>query len=442
MIKKFTIRSARKVAHISNRYFSKATRLTQKVEDKATRILSGLDYTFKTDDTISLEKIYYSTLPYVTPINPSLPPIGSQPAIVLFLPTLDDKSFFGGTSTALIVAGKSAIISKRRLRIVQTLKTGHNADLSGFFALHGLSIPKEDITVLSVADRKYDVYGYIPMNPEDVFIASAWWDAHLISQLPIKNKFIYLVQDFEPIFYNNSDLYVLAEQTYKNDGFVALCNTQLMHDFMKERAYPIFKGTQSFWFEPAVSRIESGEAIEKATNEKKRLFIYGRPNVHRNLFFNALNSVDLAIKSGGLEPSEWEFYMAGQDNIPDIKLSSGAVIQNLGKMNVEDYIQFSKSIDVAVSLMMAPHPNYPTLEFASIGSAVVTTNYANKNDLSKYSRNIIMADPGIESVSNAIIKASKLNYKTRLKALETTNIEKSWDEALDTKLKQVLKLVI
>jgi len=438
MIKKFIIRSARKTAHITTKYLGKVTSVTQRVEDKTTRILSGVDYSFKTDDTISLEKIYYNTLPYVTPLNPSLPAIGARPAIVLFLPTLDDKSFFGGTSTALIVAGKLALLSNRRLRVVQTLKTGHNANLSEFFNTQGLNIPTEDITVITVADRKYDIYGYIPMHPEDIFIASAWWDAHLISQLPIQNKFIYLVQDFEPIFYNNSDMYVLAEQTYKNKGFIALCNTELMYDFMKSRNYPVFDSSQSYWFEPAVSRIESGPAIKKEAGEKKKLFIYGRPNVHRNLFFNALNSLDLAIKSGDLKASEWEFYMAGQDNIPDVKLSSGAIIRNLGKMTVADYTAFSKSIDLAISLMMAPHPNYPTLEFASIGTAVVTTKYENKVNLSKYSENIIVSEAGIEEVASSIIKASKRSYKQRIDALETTNIQTSWDVALDDKLKKIL----
>jgi len=442
MIKKFIIRSARKTAHITTKYLGKVTSITQRVEDKTTRILSGVDYSFKTDDTISLEKIYYNTLPYVTPLNPSLPAIGAMPAIVLFLPTLDDKSFFGGTSTALIVAGKLALLSNRRLRVVQTLKTGHNANLSEFFNAQGLDIPTEDITVITVADRKYDIYGYIPMHPEDIFIASAWWDAHLISQLPIQNKFIYLVQDFEPIFYNNSDMYVLAEQTYKNKGFIALCNTELMYDFMKSRNYPVFDSPQSYWFEPAVSRIESGPAIKKEAGEKKKLFIYGRPNVHRNLFFNALNSLDLAIKSGGLKASEWEFYMAGQDNIPDVKLSSGAVIRNLGKMTVADYTGFSKSIDLAISLMMAPHPNYPTLEFASIGTAVVTTKYENKVNLSNYSENIIVSEVGIEEVASSITKASKRSYKQRIDALGTTNIQTSWDVALDDKLQQILKSII
>jgi len=440
-VRRFVIRAARKTAVQGNRVLRKASRLAEKVEIKSTRILDGVDYSLKINEEVPVDKIYYNTIPYVLPLHASMPAIGSKPTVTLLIPSLDGASFFGGTATALVVAAKFAIQKQRKLRIVQTLKTGHPGKLSLFFASEGIEMPDEDIQVLSVADRAYDRYGYVSMHPDDLFIASAWWDAQILSEMPLKNKFIYLVQDFEPIFYNNSDMYVLAEQTYKNKGFIALCNTELMHDFMKGRNYPVFDSPQSYWFEPAVSRIESGTFIKKVTGEKKKLFVYGRPNVHRNLFFNALNSLDLAIKSGGIDASEWEFYMAGQDNVPDVKLSSGAVVKNLGKMSVPDYTKFSKSVDLAISLMMAPHPNYPTLEFASIGTSVVTTRYENKVDLSKYSENIVVSEVGIQAVSDSITKAAKRTYKQRVDALTTTNISTSWNESLDDKLKQILKSI-
>ena len=440
-MKKFVIRSARKSAHISSKVLRKGLRLTNKVEDKAARILNGTDYSVRAEDTMPLEKIYYNSLPYITPVNPSLPAISSKPSVVLFLPTLDGKSFYGGTATALVVAGRLAQLKNRQLRIVQTLKTGKASKLTDFFKSEGLTITEEDISVISVADRAYNVYGYVSMHPEDIFIASAWWDAHLINQLPLKQKFIYLIQDFEPIFYNNSDLYVYAEETYKQSSFIPLCNTKLMYDFMKDRGYDAFKGSTAHWFEPAVSRAKSGLVHKKKPTEKKKLFLYGRPDVHRNLFFTALTSIDFAFKAGFLDVSEWEVFMAGQDKIPDIKLTSGVKITNLGKMSMEKYIEFSKSIDLAVSLMMAPHPNYPTLEFASIGTSVVTTKYGNKQDLKKYSKNIVTSDIGVESIAGAIKNAASLTYKQRLENVETDSINESWKTALDDTLKEVLKKI-
>ena len=433
-VRRFVIRAARKSAHVGNKALRKASTLADKVEAKATRILDGVDFSMRVNDQIHFEKLYYNTLPYVLPVHASMPAVGSTPTVTLFIPSLDGASFFGGTATALVVAAKIAIKKDRKLRIVQTLKTGHPGKLSPFFASEGVDIPEEKIQVISVADRAYDRYGYVSMHPDDIFIASAWWDAQILSQMPLRNKFIYLVQDFEPIFYNNSDQYVLAEETYKGTNFIPLCNTELMSDFMRSRNYEAFVKNPLF-FEPAVSRIKSGEKEKKKNNEKKKLFLYGRPNVHRNLFLTALDALDIAFKSGFLDSNEWEVVMAGQNHLPDIKLPSGLSVKNLGKMDMEEYISFSKTVDIALSPMMAPHPNYPTLEFSSIGTQVVTTRYANKTDLSRYADCITMADSSAESIAGAInIAAKNISKKT------SSNVLTSWDTSLDEVLGKVLKI--
>ena len=439
-LQQFAIRAIRKGAHLNNKGLHRVLGFTTKVEGKATRILDGTDYSVKPSSSVPFEKVYYNTLEYITPLNPAMPAVGSKPTVTLLLPTLDDGSFFGGTATALVVAAKLAKRQKRKLRIVQTLKTGHVESLVPFFEREGVPMKDEDIKIISVADRAYNRYGYISMLPDDTFIASAWWDAYLLSQLPLTKKFIYLIQDFEPIFYNNGDKYILAESTYKTDKFVPLCNTRLMYDFMSDRSYPAFNGrSKAFFFEPAVSRLSTGAVKPKQSAQKKRLFLYGRPNVHRNLFFTALESIDYAFKEGFLERDEWECYMAGQNNLPDIDLPSRMSVKNLGKMTMDEYVAFSKTVDLAVSPMMAPHPNYPTLEFSSIGTAVVTTKYANKQSLENYSKNIVMSDTGVESLAGAIRQAASLTEDVREKNLKDNGISDSWDQSLDTVISDVLK---
>lgn len=437
--KRFAFKAARKSAHITNKALHKTLHFTTRVENKAGRILEGSDLSHQSSTTIPLEKAYYGALKYITPLNPALPVVGQKASIVLLLPTLDGKSFYGGTATALIVAGRAAELQRRPLRIVQTLKTGQAKDLSIFFKEYGITLSEEDISIVSVADRAYNVYGYLPMHPEDIYVASAWWDAYLLNQLPLTRKYIYLIQDFEPIFYNNSDSYVLAESTYKTDGFVPFCNTKLMYDFMKDRNYPVFQKSTARWFEPAVSRVASGKKVIKTSGERKSLFLYGRPDVHRNLFFTALNALDYSFKSGFLKNGEWDLFMAGQDGLPNIKLSAGPEITNLGKMSMDDYIAFSKTVDVAISPMMAPHPNYPTLEFASIGSTVVTTRYANKTDLSKYSNNIVLSDIDAESMAGAINIAANKSAEDIEKDFQQTTINENWANALDEQLQEILK---
>lgn len=439
----YGMRVVRKTAHLGNRALHKVLSLSTRVENKATRILDGTDYSVKINNTDPLEKVYYSNIPFVLPINPALPNIGQNASVVLLIPSLDGKSFYGGAATALIVAAKTALRMKRPLRVVQTTKTGIPTGLQQFFDREGVPIDVEkDVTVLTVADRAYNVYGYLAMHPDDIFVASAWWDAHVLHDLPINHKFIYLIQDFEPIFYNNSDQYILAEETYKKSGFVPVCNTKLMYDFMAQRSYPCFKEKDAFFFEPAVSRATGATDKEKRVGENKVLFLYGRPNVHRNLFFTALNAIDYAFKAGFLDPKEWSLFMAGDEKLPDIKLTSGPTIRNKGKMSMEKYIAFSTTVDVAVSPMMAPHPNYPTLELSSIGAQVVTTRYANKTDLSNYSPNIVMCDIDVESMAGAINEAAKrVSAPVHRSTENNTWLPQSWDDALDKVLEQTIAVL-
>ncbi len=431
-----SIRVIRKSSHLLTKTLHRGLRASTKVEDKATKILTGVDFSVEAFKEVSFEKVFYNGIPYnIAPLNPALPALNRTGTVTLLIPSLTKSSFYGGTATALIVAGKIALKTNKPLRIIETLQPGGKEGLGNFFKDNGIKIKEDDVELIDVSSRRYNVYGYVDIHSDDLFIASAWWDAYLLNQLPLPRKFIYLIQDFEPIFYANSDKYVLAENTYKSESFIPLCNTELMYDFLSER-YPYIKKTAT-WFEPAVSQGKKGYSIKNT--DKKRIFLYGRPNVERNLFYSALHALEKIFASSSLNNNDWEIFLAGQDKIPTITLSSGMKITNLGKMSVKDYYKFARSVDLTISPMMAPHPNYPTLELASIGSAVVTTKYENKQDLSKYSDNIFMADLSLESIIEATLKASKLSHKQRLENAKASHILDSWNDALDKPIEVLLK---
>jgi len=435
-IKRTGFRVIRKSAHLSHRVLKKGASFTAKVEDKTTRIITGKDFSVQLDESIPIEKALYNGIKFnIAPLNPALPAVGREGKVTLLLPSLNKQSFFGGTATALIVAAKLALKLNKDLRIVETLAPGGKAGLGDFLENNGLHL-KNDVELIDVSARTHDRYGYIDLHPEDVFIASAWWDARLIGQLPLKSKFIYLIQDFEPIFYANSDEYVLAESTYHMKNFIPLCNTRLMHEFMEYKGYE-YIATNALWFEPAVSRMAQGYSTKNSG--KKRIFLYGRPSVPRNLFYTALSALNQVFDTGKLSVNDWEIFMAGQDKLPSIVLSTGIPVQNLGKLSMDDYTQFVKTVDVAISPMMAPHPNYPTLEFASAGAAVVTTKYETKTDLSRYSKNILLADLNIESLAYNIVEAANIDYEKRIENLKSNDIEASWDATLEKVLNQLVK---
>jgi len=435
-IKKNGVRVIRKSAHLTHKVLRKGANFSAKVEDKTTRIITGKDFSVKISPSLNVEKVLFNGIKYnLSPLNPALPAVGRPPKITLLIPSLNNQSFFGGTATALIVAAKISKSVDMPLRIIETLSPGGIAGLGDFLHENGLDL-KYNVELIDVSSRTYNKYGYIDLHPEDILIASAWWDAKLISQLPRKKPFIYLIQDYEPIFYANSDEYVLAENTYQTEDFIPLCNTKLMYDFMTKKGYGFIEKT-GLWFEPAVSKLKYGNSLQNVS--KRRIFLYGRPSVHRNLFYTAVEAINRAFSSGQLDTNGWEVYMAGQDKLPSISLSTGVEIQNLGKLTIGEYNEFIKTVDVAISPMMAPHPNYPTLEFASVGSMVVTTKYETKNDLSSYSKNILLADLGADSLTKAIVAASKIDYKQRISNLASNKILADWGDALDDVIDNVIE---
>lgn len=433
----FFIRVIRKLAFITKRITRKAFYFSSRVEDKATRMLTGSDFSRPLVGTMSFEEVFYNGIPYnLAPLNPALPALGREGKVTLLIPSLQNSSFFGGTATALIIAGQLAMKLGQGLRIVETLSSGGKTGLGKFFASNNIDIRESDVELLDVSGRRFNVYGYLDMHPDDTYIASAWWDAYLLNMLPLSRKFIYLIQDYEPIFYPNGDRFVLAESTYHSDKFIPLCNTELMYKFMVSKGYDSIK-KDGLWFEPAVSYRAHGLSHEN--KGKKRIFLYGRPQVERNLYYSGLLALNQAFAENELNPTEWEVYMAGQDNMPSVRLSSGVLVENLGKMPMNEYIEFTRTVDLAISLMMAPHPNYPTLEFASVGASVVTTRYETKDDLSSYSKNIYMSDTHPDSIGQVIIKASKVPYATRIKNAESNNINESWGEALNEPLGKIVR---
>lgn len=430
-MKKIAYRALRKSAHLATPVLSRLATISQKVEHKTTRIITG-----QTSDGVKVVEgdahtiapfidLQRSYLPEATPLYPALPKPGRKPALTILVPTLNKGLFFGGIATALITAAMVAKKQKLDLRVLQTFTAG-DADVGQFLKDKNIAF-EGDISVEDVSAKKTKQYIFIDIHPQDIFMASAWADAYVLQRLPLKTKFIYLIQDYEPIFFPNSDQRVKAESTYRSDRYIALCNTELLYRHLLSEGFDEVKKNNSVWFEPAVANIQ--KSIKN--NARKRLFIYGRTRVKRNLFFSAIEAVNMAFSKGDLNAEEWDIFMAGQDDIPSLELSSGVKVKNLGKMALDEYYEFMRTIDVAVSPMMAPHPNYPTLEFASTGAAVVSTKYGVKQDLKSYSKNIIMADCSTESMAEAIVRAAALDYDLRLKNAEESTIPYSWLESLE-----------
>jgi hypothetical protein len=441
MQKKFNVfifRVIRKLSHLFNKFFGKVSHFLERVEGKTTRIIISKSGSPSGKPSQPFANLFYSAFPHITPIHPALPAIGQKPSVTVFVPSLTPRGFYGGIATLLRTSALLAIKLGYDYRVVQTSGFEKNTDfVLKFLADDGIVIPKERFSTIDVSFRDLGNFAYLPLHPEDIVYVSAWWDAYTASRLPLKKKFVYLIQDYEPIFYNNSDSSVLAHETYTSEKFIPFCNTKTLYEFFSQKGYAYIE-KNGVYFEPAVGKTRTKKLPVKEPATKK-IFLYGRPEVHRNLFYSAVHAIEIALANPLLDTQKWEVFSAGQDSIPDIKLSTGHVIKNLGKMDLADYYAFAQTIDIAVSPMLAPHPNYPTLEFASLGSAVVSTKYENKVSLDAYSKNIFMAEPDAVSLADHILKATQLAISQRAENLKSDHIQKDWTKACEQPLKELIK---
>jgi hypothetical protein len=427
------LRAIRKTSHISRKATTKGAQFFGKVENKATRLIVDKAGSMDGRESINFDSFLFKGFPQITPVHPALPQLGQRPSVTVFA-FLDPRGFYGGIATLLIVAASMAKKLDYDLRVAQTANYSKDNQVLKFLKSNGIDIAPSRFSTVNLSHRNPYSYAYLPLHEDDVVVVSAWWDAVVASKLPLTKKFLYLIQDYEPIFYNNGDAQQFAESTYHSKNFVPLCNTKLMKDFFNANKYKYIHENASY-FEPAVGKVNTNDSKRK----RKKMFLYGRPSVHRNMFYSALEAIDLAFSDERLDPQKWEVFCAGQGNVPNIKFQSGVTIKNLGKMDLDDYYKFAGSIDVTLSPMLAPHPNYPTLELASLGSMVVSTKYANKQDLSFYSPNILMADPTIDDMAANIIQAALTDTTEREANIKKNNIGTSWISALDSPLEEVLK---
>lgn len=431
-MKKTALRAIRKTSHITKKVGQKGVNFLGKVENKATFLINnGI-----IGDSVKVDDVFYSKYPHLTPVYPSLPELGQKPSVTVFA-FLHPAGFFGGIATLLFTAAKLANELNYDLRVVQTTGYSDKVDVVKFLNENGIEFSYDRYSTLNLSNRSNYDYGYLPLHPDDVVMVSAWWDARIASELPLKNKFVYLIQDFEPIFYNNSDAFTLSDETYKTEKFLPITNTEILLEYFKKNGYN-YIAENAVFFEPAPSPNVKLKKFSEET-KTKRIFLYGRPNVDRNMFYTAIKALDLAVNDERLADYDIEVYSAGSSEVPNIELSNGTKIKNKGKMPLDEYYKFVQTVDVAISPMLAPHPNYPTLEFSSIGATVVTTKWETKQNLDRYSKNIFMCEPTIKDMADKIVEAIIKPISEVSKDAKSNNLNTDWNIALKTPIEELAK---
>lgn len=363
----------------------------------------------------------------------------------VLLPSLDSANFFGGYIGMLNFA-KCIHESGCKTRILLT-------DQNEVFTSELIKIQKHDVTLNDFLaeveiEACYSQDDIIEISSNDIFVATSWWTAHIAHEAVAKtshNKFIFLEQDYEPIFYEHGAYRVLAEQCY---GFshVPMYSTALLQDFFVRKGIitPCDKGE---YFNNPVLDFQLTDSFSHNKARKRRLLFYARPQPHnaRNLYPLGCLAIDKAGAMGYFAEEEWEIIGIGGD-VGEQKLPCGLTIRHIGKFDLQKYKELLPEHDLGLSLMDSPHPSLLPIEMASAGLLVVTNTYDIKDAhyFTGISSNIKAVPSDMDSLALALIEQSSRvgDLDQRLKGSKV-NWPHSWEEALPLKkIENVLNAVM
>lgn len=313
----------------------------------------------------------------------------------LLIPSVLKEHCFGGIATALRFFDelrKKCGCASRIISIDAVFDPERAVDLAEYATVSAEDDSSAHAQVLPYAER---IGRTFPVGAEDVFITTAWWSAYLTQSviewqaLTYGQHFrpmIYLIQDFEPGFYEWSSRYMMADSTYRSDiPVIAAFNSKLLHDYVMGMGYVFYK---SYAFDPMLNPVllDSLRKTTKSIYKDKVIVFYGRPSVKRNAFELVLDALRIwsQIQIGA---DEWTVLSIGEPH-GDICIGDGLYVHAKGKMSLLEYASVLREAYVGISLMVSPHPSYPPLEMASFGVRTIVNRYGSK-DLSSFSENIV-----------------------------------------------------
>ncbi|MGB1207938.1 MAG: glycosyl transferase family 1 [Paracoccaceae bacterium] len=329
------------------------------------------------------------------------------PAFTILVPTLNPTEIFAGIATALDI-GLGLAARGYHVRFIATDLPVSSPAVSRGFLIQRLSVQDR---ATGAAERIMLQCGVtsetLPGHRADIYMATAWWSAHVAQHLIEtyqldQPRFFYLIQDFEPNFYAWGSEFADAMASY-GLNFEPIFNTTLLRDYFAAQGFG-FAQPDTLAFRPSIDIDHYTKTPRPETRPaRRRLALYGRPEVARNMYPVALQALANFIEAEALDPDQIELVSIGMAHQP-VKMPRGVTLESLGKLPWNEYPTYLGDVDVGLSLMYSPHPSHPPLEMAASGVRVVTNVFGPK-DLSSLSSAITAVAPTIPDITAALSQA-------------------------------------
>lgn len=330
-------------------------------------------------------------------------------------PAIDLKHFFGGFIAVFNLALR-LVERGHRVRLVATEPSGLPADWRAQLAAYeGLGQGLDQIEVAFAHDREP-----LPINPADALIATHWTVAHIAhgaAQELDSERFVYLIQEYEPFIFPMGSAAALAAGSY-DLPHRAIFSTELLRRYFAAHRIGVFAAGEeagrrdSVVLDNAITPVGPVTAADLRRAGRPRLLFYARPEEHaqRNLFELGTMALDRAVAAGRLEG--WDLVGVGTVEAgsgPLVLPESGARVEMLPRSAQAEYAQLLRSCDVGLALMYTPHPSLVPIEMAAAGMVTVTNTFENKDAaaMRAISTNIEAVAPRVDDLAAALGAAAE-----------------------------------
>jgi hypothetical protein len=387
---------------------------------------SGTGYTpaLVSMEQTSIAQVLRERFPAIQPL-PSfiVPGVGDRLNVVT--DSINSGSLFGGVSTSLIL---SALLAERwncDLRIVTRTAPAQKQNFQRVLQLNQIPF---DRNVEFVFVNQADPGAQLSVGEREVFLTTSWWTTKSVMGTFGHKRIVYLLQEDEREFYPFGDDHLRCSATLRTAELRVLINTELLYDHLVNQGFDNIRDN-GVWFEPSFP----ARVFDHPPQQQKRnFFFYARPRHVRNLFYLGLEVIEAAVSQGILDPNEWEFYFVGTD-IPRLNITNSCSARLVQDVDYGEYTALVRQMDLGLCLMYTPHPSYPPLDLVASGAVVVTNKYANKQDLSSYSRNILCEQLDVDSLVEGIEKGVGLakNLAARRANFESNRLLHNWHTSFE-----------
>jgi hypothetical protein len=278
-------------------------------------------------------------------------------------------------------------------------------------------------------------------------VATTWWTAHVAREALRslgRERFLYLVQEYEPFTFPMGSYAALARESYSFPHH-ALFSSELLRDYFRRHGIGVYAAgaaagdAASAAFQNAITAVEPPSAAALAGRRARRLLFYARPEEHaaRNMFELGVLGLSRALERGAFADG-WELHGIGTVRSGRrLDLGGGASLDLLPRAAQRAYAELLRDHDVGLALMYTPHPSLVPIEMASAGMLTVTNSFENKTPeaLAAISPNLIAAEPSIEGVAGALCEAAAGagEVERRLRG-SRVDWSRDWDESFDDAL--------